>query len=87
MKHKASTLGMPNVGSGQNWRLMREILELLSRNIARRVGKTGPWFQHCGQLWPAHREATRVPTRNTGICGCWRSQVKRAASNLTERRG
>ena len=35
MKQKASTLGMTNVGSGHNRRLMREIWELLSRNIAR----------------------------------------------------
>ena len=33
MKQKASRLGMTSVGSGHKRRLMREIVELLSRNM------------------------------------------------------
>ena len=69
MKQKASTLGMTNVGSGHNWRLMREIGELLSRNMAREGG-TGPWFSTLWATMAHHREATRVPMLNMGSYEC-----------------
>lgn len=52
MKQKASTLGMTSAGSGHKRRLMREIWELLSRNIARRGERLARGFNIAGNYGP-----------------------------------